>query len=137
MGLSGNSMKSLYLLRHAKTEAGGFFTQDKDRKLTDRGCSDAMLLARHMKDKGLLPDQVLCSSAVRAQMTCDLIVEGLEREIEVDFEDDELLDLTTRFGSLRKLKCGAPRTIAIRALPFDDDVLLVDAKDRATGVVTR
>ena len=88
MGLSGNSMKSLYLLRHAKTEAGGFFTQDKDRKLTDRGCSDAMLLARHMKDKGLLPDQVLCSSAVRAQMTCDLIVEGLEREIEVDFEDE-------------------------------------------------
>jgi phosphohistidine phosphatase len=89
-------MKSLYLLRHAKTEAGGFFTQDKDRKLTERGHEDALLIAAHMRGKGLLPDQILCSSAVRAQQTCDLVCEGLGGEIHVDFEDELYLAEASR-----------------------------------------
>ena len=81
-------MKSLYLLRHAKTEPGGFFTQDKDRKLTDRGCSDTLLMAGHMREKGLLPDQILCSSAVRAKTTCDYLLEGLGKDVPCEFEDE-------------------------------------------------
>ena len=81
-------MKSLYLLRHAKTEAGGFFTEDKDRKLVDRGRSDTMLIARHMIDKGLLPDQIICSTAARAVTTCNLLHEAINRQIEVEFEDE-------------------------------------------------
>jgi phosphohistidine phosphatase len=85
-------MKHLYLLRHAKTAAGGFFTQDKDRQLTDRGESDTGLIAGHMLDKGLLPDQILCSSAARARATCDRLVADLTANnqvtIQVDFEDE-------------------------------------------------
>jgi phosphohistidine phosphatase len=81
-------MKSLILLRHAKTEAGGFFTQDKDRQLSDRGRRDAALIAAHLKEKALVPGQILCSSATRARTTCEILVDGFAREIDVEYEDE-------------------------------------------------
>jgi phosphohistidine phosphatase len=98
-------MKSLYLLRHAKTEAGGFFTQDKDRKLVDRGRSDTMLMARHMIDKGLLPDQIICSTATRAVTTCELLQETFGRQIDVEFEDELYLAEAAKLMAFAK---GAP-----------------------------
>ncbi|MEW6598570.1 MAG: histidine phosphatase family protein [Pseudomonadota bacterium] len=62
-------MRRLILFRHAKTEAQAQSGQDFDRRLTERGHSDAALMARLLADQGLSPDKVLVSAAARAQET--------------------------------------------------------------------
>jgi phosphohistidine phosphatase len=63
------TMRRLILFRHAKTEAEAPSGQDFDRRLTERGQSDAALMARLLADQGLAPDKVLVSAAARAQET--------------------------------------------------------------------
>lgn len=69
-------MKSLYLIRHAKSDwqapAGG----DHDRPLAKRGVRAAKLMGRFLTAAGLAPDAVLTSSAVRARTTVELMVEA-------------------------------------------------------------
>jgi phosphohistidine phosphatase len=62
-------MRRLILFRHAKTEADAPSGQDFDRRLTERGHSDAALMARVLADQGFSPDKVLVSAAARAQET--------------------------------------------------------------------
>jgi phosphohistidine phosphatase len=66
-------MRRLMLLRHAKTETEAPSGNDIDRRLDDRGQSDATdvgaWLARHRP----APDLVLVSTAVRAQQTWQLV----------------------------------------------------------------
>lgn len=65
-------MKTLLILRHAKAERG---TRggDVDRRLTPRGKRDAAALAAVMKSLALRPDQVLTSSAKRAEQTAERV----------------------------------------------------------------
>jgi phosphohistidine phosphatase len=70
-------MLRLLLLRHAKskwTEAG---TEDRDRPLAGRGRSAAQAMGRVMRDRGLVPDLVLCSPARRARDTWECVVPEL------------------------------------------------------------
>ncbi|HEY3638403.1 MAG TPA: histidine phosphatase family protein [Rhizomicrobium sp.] len=61
-------MRRLLILRHAK--AGPHDEKhDKDRTLIDRGRSDSALIGRTMREKGYLPELVLCSSAARTRET--------------------------------------------------------------------
>jgi phosphohistidine phosphatase len=56
------------LVRHAKTEAS-HASGDHARALVERGQRDAKALGAWLKDETLLPDLVLCSTAVRARQT--------------------------------------------------------------------
>lgn len=78
-------MKRLFLLRHAKA---GFGTSDVNRPLANRGRQDALWLGQYLKKTDLLPDHILCSSAVRAQETLSQILEGAQGEITTIFHDD-------------------------------------------------
>ena len=62
-------MKTLFLLRHAKSDWDDPWIEDFDRPLAARGRKTAPRMARYMADKGLLPDLVLCSSARRTRET--------------------------------------------------------------------
>ena len=54
--------RRLLILRHAK--AGPHDEKhDKERQLIDRGRSDSALMGRIMREKGYIPELVLCSSA--------------------------------------------------------------------------
>lgn len=60
--------RTLLLLRHA--QAGGQpGVGDEQRPLTNRGLSDAGSLGRWLLAEGLLPDRVLCSTALRTRQT--------------------------------------------------------------------
>jgi phosphohistidine phosphatase len=62
-------MRRLMLLRHAKTEADAPSGKDQDRRLDDRGRSDAAEIGAWMVRQHHVPDLVLVSTAVRAQQT--------------------------------------------------------------------
>ncbi|MEV4348095.1 histidine phosphatase family protein [Actinoplanes sp. NPDC049596] len=61
--------RTLVLLRHAKAEIPGDDQSDFDRKLTDRGETDADAAGAWLADERLHPDLVLCSPAARTRQT--------------------------------------------------------------------
>jgi len=84
-------MRRLMLLRHAKTETSAPSGQDHDRRLDDRGHSDAAEIGRWIGAHPPLPDGVLVSTAVRARQTWDIAREAMRDQAPpaaVDFLDE-------------------------------------------------
>jgi phosphohistidine phosphatase len=70
-------VKRLYLLRHAKSSWKGTSLPDRDRPLAARGRRAAKAIARHLREQGIEPELVLCSTARRARETLDRIEAAL------------------------------------------------------------
>jgi phosphohistidine phosphatase len=66
-------MKTLYLLRHAKSSWADTGIDDLDRPLAPRGQRAAEKIAKHLRQQGAAPAIVLCSSARRARETLALV----------------------------------------------------------------
>ena len=77
-GYKARGMKSLFLLRHAKSSWANPGLDDFDRPLNARGEKAAPKMAAYMRTHGLVPDLVLCSTARRAEQTWDLIDRSLD-----------------------------------------------------------
>jgi phosphohistidine phosphatase len=80
-------MKRLYLLRHAKSSWKDTSLPDHDRPLAGRGRRAAKAIARHLREHGIEPELVLCSSARRARETLERIEPALATptvRVEVD-----------------------------------------------------
>jgi phosphohistidine phosphatase len=69
--------KRLILTRHAKSSWDDPMTPDHDRPLNDRGRAAAADLGEWLASRGYLPDEVLCSDAVRTRETWEGIAPGL------------------------------------------------------------
>jgi phosphohistidine phosphatase len=67
-------MRTLYLLRHAKSSWDDPTLADRARPLAKRGRRDAKLIAEHLSRLGTEPDLVLCSSATRTRQTLELVL---------------------------------------------------------------
>ena len=94
------TMRTLVLMRHAKSDYPGGVT-DHDRPLADRGRREAALAGEWLT--ATLPeiDEILCSSAVRAQQTT--AATGLARPIRTsgeiyDASPDEILQQIAATG---------------------------------------
>ena len=74
-------MRRLMLLRHAKTETEAPSGQDRDRRLDDRGRSDAAEIGGWIGRHPPFPDMVLISPAVRAQQTWDIAWEAMKDRV--------------------------------------------------------
>lgn len=91
-------MAALYILRHAEAQSatpGG----DHERPLSARGERAALVIGQYMRQEGLQPGLVLCSSANRAQSTWALAAGRLDvrpdTEVDTDLYQataDDLLD---------------------------------------------
>ncbi|NEM96584.1 SixA phosphatase family protein [Pontibacter burrus] len=66
-------MKTLYILRHAKSSWEFDELSDHDRPLNKRGRNDAPLMGRELSSRGVLPDLIVSSPAVRAITTATLV----------------------------------------------------------------
>ncbi len=75
-------MRTLLLLRHAKSSWEDPHLKDFDRPLAPRGMKAAALMAAYLERKRLRPDLVLCSPAVRARQTWSLVARSLGDRIE-------------------------------------------------------
>ena len=69
-------MKSLLLLRHAKSSWKNPELADYDRPLKKRGRRDAPRMGRLLVREGLVPGLILTSSAVRARETAAAVAEA-------------------------------------------------------------
>jgi phosphohistidine phosphatase len=68
--------RTLLVLRHAKTEDTRPGSRDPDRRLTPEGERHAREAGDYLRGQGITVDTVLCSSAVRARQTLDLLKLG-------------------------------------------------------------
>lgn len=66
-------MKTLTLLRHAKSSWSDSGLADHDRPLNDRGERDAPRMANRLVDAGIRPSLILSSTALRAWTTAKIV----------------------------------------------------------------
>ena len=66
-------MKTLLILRHAKSSWNYPELSDYDRPLNKRGKRDAPRMGEHLRQEGLIPDRILTSSAKRARKTASKV----------------------------------------------------------------
>ena len=76
-------MKTLLILRHAKSSWSNALTADHDRPLNKRGRFDAPRMGRLLRLEDLRPDLIITSSAERAMTTAELIADACSYENEV------------------------------------------------------
>jgi phosphohistidine phosphatase len=81
-------MPTLLLLRHAKSSWADDGARDFDRALAPRGERAAPLMGAFMAQHELTPDLVLCSPAVRARETLDLVLGELTKKPVVQYADE-------------------------------------------------
>ena len=65
-------MARITLFRHAKAEDPDLQTADPERVLASRGRRNAARMGHFIKEKGLLPDLVIVSTATRTRQTFEL-----------------------------------------------------------------
>lgn len=75
-------MKVLLVMRHAKSSWEDDSQNDHERPLNARGERDAPRMGRFLASKGLAPEVVLTSDAVRARQTTDAVIEAANWEVE-------------------------------------------------------
>ena len=108
-------MKTLFLIRHAKSSWDDRTLSDKDRPLNDRGRRDAPKMGERLAKRRVKPDLILSSPATRALTTAEIIAKKLDydgRNIVVNdrlyaVEADKLLDV------IRQLDDRAERVMLI------------------------
>lgn len=76
-------MKTLILMRHAKSSWDAGQIADHDRILSERGRESAPVMGRWLKAQKLKPEMVLCSTAARVGETISLLRPGLPVDISV------------------------------------------------------
>lgn len=79
-------MKTLLILRHAKSSWDDASLDDRERPLNARGRRDAPRMGDLLRDERLIPDVVITSDAVRAHTTALAVAQaaGYSRDIVVD-----------------------------------------------------
>ena len=83
-------MKTLLIVRHAKSDWGHADLADHDRPLNDRGRRDAPHMGRRLAERGTVPDVIRSSTALRARTTAAALADafaealGVEASVELD-----------------------------------------------------
>jgi phosphohistidine phosphatase len=79
------SLKTVYLLRHAKSSWEDPDLDDADRPLAPRGREAATRIAAHIRDRGIAPQLVICSPALRARQTLEGLGDSIgDARVEID-----------------------------------------------------
>ncbi|SDH66252.1 phosphohistidine phosphatase [Pseudomonas benzenivorans] len=103
-------MKTLFLVRHAKSSWDDTSLPDRDRPLADRGRRDVAKMGKRLAKRNVKLDLIMSSPATRALATAEVIAKMLDfrrKEIVVNdrlyaYEMDDLLDVIQELGD--KLK---------------------------------
>jgi len=103
-----HTMKTVLLIRHAKSSWDNAAVRDFDRTLNDRGLRDAPAMAKRLLDKNIAIDGFISSPAVRAITTCTIFAKAYGKE-----------------GSITAYKdlYNAPPLVFSRVIKAADDVL--------------
>ena len=89
-------MKTLFLIRHAKSSWDDPALPDKDRPLSDRGRRDAPKMGKRLAKRVVKPDLILSSPARRALTTAEIIAKKLKYK-----RKDIVVEHRLYFGAVR------------------------------------
>lgn len=103
-------MKTLFLIRHAKSSWDDTALPDRDRPLDDRGKRDVAKMGKRLAKRDVKSDLIMSSPAMRALATAEVIAKMLDykrKDIVVNDrlyagQADDLLDVIQELGD--KLK---------------------------------
>ena len=79
------TLKTIYLLRHAKANAG---LNDLERDLSAKGRRQAEFIGQWMRESGIMPDRIVSSPAKRTTVTARLCAEQAGYQGKIRFADD-------------------------------------------------
>jgi len=79
-------MKTLLLLRHAKSSREDSSLQDFDRPLNERGKKDAPLIGKYCRKQKIKADLAVSSPAERARQTAELVLKSAGLKVELRFD---------------------------------------------------
>jgi len=79
-------LKTLYLIRHAKSDWGNPNLKDFDRSLNERGNENAPFMGKLLKKEKIFPDLIISSPAKRAITTARKIAE------EIDYPKNKIVE---------------------------------------------
>ena len=71
-------MKTIYIVRHAKSSWDSFDLSDHERPLMNVGIKKTKKVIDYLNNNKVAPDVIISSSAVRAYETAKLIAEGID-----------------------------------------------------------
>jgi phosphohistidine phosphatase len=74
-------MKTLLIIRHAKSSWSVASLNDFDRSLNDRGKKDAPLMAQRLQDRKIMIDAFVSSPARRAKKTAELFCTAYHKNL--------------------------------------------------------
>lgn len=79
------TVKTIYLLRHAKSNPG---FPDRERDLAPKGRGQAEFIGQWMREKNIMPDKIISSSATRTAVTAQLCAEQAGYQGKITLADD-------------------------------------------------
>ena len=83
-------MKTLTLVRHAKSSWKDTSLSDRDRPLNKRGERDAPIMGKRIAEAGIRPSLLISSPAVRAWTTAKIVANALSYPLEFLQREDDL-----------------------------------------------
>ncbi len=118
-------MLTLCLFRHAKSSWDDPGQADAERPLNARGRKAAVAMGSYIAAEGLLPDRILCSTAVRTRETVARAFGDMKGAPEPDFVDAVYLAPAERLLDLvRKLPARDERVMIVGHNPGLQDLAL-------------
>lgn len=125
-------MIQLILARHAKSDWAAEGLDDHDRPLNDRGRRDAPAMARSVLRRGVRPEVLLSSTALRAKTTA----EAFGEEFEVDVTERDELYLAGADALLDAARSSAAREVMVVAHDPGMSALVSRLAERDVRMVT-
>ncbi len=116
-------MKTIFLLRHAKSSWDDESLSDHDRPLSERGRAAAPRIGAYMRGADYLPDLVLCSTSTRTRQTLDAVLSELEVEPAIEFQGELYLAAPSEMLDL------------VRSVPDTVEVVLMVGHNPGTGML--
>lgn len=82
-------MKTLYLIRHAKSDWSHLWESDFNRGINDRWEKSVKIMSKFLAQKEITPDSVVSSPAIRAKITAEGIVKELKyKKKDIDYKQE-------------------------------------------------
>ncbi len=107
-------MKTLILVRHAKSDWGNPSLSDFDRPLNERGKRDAPVMAKRLLDRKIKIDQFIASPAKRAAKTAKYFAEAFDfKKDKIDFKEKLYMADSSTFYSIIEKTSDKHETIAL------------------------
>ena len=128
-------MKTLTLLRHAKSGWDDPVTRDFDRPLNGKGKRAAQTVGRHLRDLDLEFDHIVASPAIRVGETMDAVSAGYGRRLAPVWERRiYLASAATLLDVVHELPGDATRVLLVGHNPGLEDLVLMLVPAAADGL---